>query len=101
MLNQCVAQRLRELVANSKGPSERHGQHQLGIHDDPAVTKGYPIIQASVSSPESRMYAAIYGWVQITYTPGEDWVMDLYPPFQDVNSPYTFCGAEPTLVEFP
>lgn len=80
---------------------ERHGQHLVGIHDDPAVTKGYPIIQASVSSPESRTYAAIYGWVQITHTPGEDWVMDLYPPFQDVNSPYTFWGAEPTLVDAP
>ena len=80
---------------------ERHGQHLLGLHDDPMTTKGFPVIQATVSSPLSRTYASLYGWVQITNTPGEDWVTDLYPLFQDLNNPYSFWGAQPTLVDAP
>lgn len=78
-----------------------HGQDLIGIWDDPNNVKGFPVIRATVSSPRSRTYASIYGWVQITYTPGESWVMDLYPPFQDVNSPFIFWGSEPTLVDAP
>lgn len=79
----------------------KHGQTLLGIYKDPLSILGFPILNASVTSPESRTYGAIYGWVQITYTPGEDWVMDIYPPFQDMNSPFAFWGAEPHMVDLP
>ena len=78
-----------------------HGQTLLGLLSDPMVTKGFPILHAAVSSPLSRTYASLYGWVQITNTPGEDWVMDPYPLFQDLNNPFVFWGAEPTLVDAP
>lgn len=79
----------------------KNGQDLLGLWPDPNIVLGFPVVSAKVSSPVSRSYAAIYGWVQITYTPGEDWVMDLYPPFQDVNSPFACWGAEPQLVDVP
>lgn len=79
----------------------KHGQTLLDIYPDPLSILGFPILNASVSSPESRTYAAIYGWIQITYTPGEDWVMDIYPLFQDLKSPFAFWGAEPQMVDLP
>jgi len=79
----------------------RNGQGLLGLYSDPNVVKGYPVIRATVSSPQSRIYASLYGWIQVTNTPGEPWVMDLYPPFQGLNSPFIFWGSEPTLVDSP
>lgn len=79
----------------------KHGQTLLNIYEDPLKVLGFPILNAKVSSPTSSTYAAIYGWVQITYTPGEDWVMDIYPAFKGGNSPFCFWGAEPQLVDLP
>ena len=81
--------------------AQRNGQDLLGLYDDPDVTRGYPIIHAAVSSPQSRTYASLYGWVQITSEGEGKWEIDLYPMFKDVNSPFSIWGAEPTLVDAP
>lgn len=80
---------------------ERHGLGLIGLYDDIKVVKGYPIVRGTVSSPISRTYASIYGWLQITNAPGEPWVMDNYPMFEDLNSPLIYWGSEPTLVDAP
>lgn len=67
---------------------ERHGLGLIGLYDDLNIVKGYPIVRGTVSSPHSRAYASIYGWIQITNTPGEPWVMDNYPMFEDSTSPF-------------
>lgn len=81
--------------------AQRNGQDLLGLYDDLDVVKGYPILHAAVSSPQSRTYASLYGWVQITSEAEGVWEMDLYPMFKDVNSPFCMWGAEPTLVDAP
>ncbi|KAJ9652657.1 hypothetical protein H2198_008092 [Neophaeococcomyces mojaviensis] len=80
---------------------KHQGQGLVGLYQDPDVVKGYPVLRATVSSSEYRTYASLYGWVQITNAPGEPWVMDLYPMFEDLNSPFMSWGAEPTLVDAP
>ena len=79
-----------------------HGQHLVGRYKDAATEAvGYPILHGSISSPQSQTYAALYGWMQITNAPGEEWIMDIYPPFQGLNNPFFIWGAAPTAVDAP
>ncbi len=48
----------------------RHGQHLLGLDYAPAESKGFPRTQMTVSSPISRGYAAMYGWIQLVAPDG-------------------------------
>lgn len=79
----------------------QHGINLLNLYTDPSTITGYPSLHATVTSHSSLGYATLYGWIQFTHTPGEDWVMDLYPPFQALNSPFSIWGADPTVVDCP
>lgn len=79
----------------------KHGEGLLGLYKDLNSVHGFPYIHATISSPVSRGYASIYGWIQITNAPGEPWVKDVYPLFQDLNYPYAMWGAEPTFIDLP
>jgi hypothetical protein len=78
-----------------------NGQDLLGLYEDPNTVKGYPILHATISSPNSRTYASLYGWVQLTSDNAGPWEIDLYPMFKDLNSPFAIWGAEPTMVDAP
>lgn len=78
-----------------------NGQDLLGLYDDPTTVIGYPILHASISSPSSRTYASLYGWVQLTSDNGGPWEIDLYPMFKDGRSPFAIWGADPTMVDAP
>ena len=81
--------------------THRHGVDLIDLYPDDLVPKGFPVLNGTISSPESRTYAAIYGWIQLTSVPTEDWIMDIYPPFQDLNNPYCMWGAVPNMVDTP
>lgn len=80
---------------------ERHGLALLGLYNDINDIKGFPVVRGAVSSPESRTYGSIYGWVQIFSTSEDPWAMDHYPTFEGINSPFCIWGSEPTLVDAP
>jgi len=71
--------------------ADQHGITLLNLYTNPST----------VTSHSSLGYATLYGWIQMTHSPGEDWVMDLYPPFQALNSPFFIWGADPTVVDCP
>lgn len=79
---------------------EVHGEGLLNIYKDLSNVIGFPYIHATLTTT-SPGYASIYGWIQITNTPGEPWVKDVYPPFQDLNYPYAMWGAAPSFVDLP
>ena len=92
---------------------ERNGIPQLVRSMNwPSPATGFPAAHATVSSPESRGYASMYGWVQVTADTAENtsavldlssatWNMDPIPITKDLNTPFTWFGPEPTLFDGP
>lgn len=93
----------------------RDGQHLLDLPYPPESRKGFPAIDIKVNSPVSRGYAAMYGWIQIVAEGNRDeksgalpanlssapWEMDPIPITQDLNTPFTWFGVEPSLFDGP
>lgn len=69
---------------------------------------GFPICQANVHSTESRGYASMYGWIQITRvandseaTKSSAWEMDPVPMTAGLNTPFCWFGSDPRLFDAP
>ncbi|KAK0261972.1 hypothetical protein LTS00_018117, partial [Friedmanniomyces endolithicus] len=85
------------------------GQH-LTFPDHEATSDflGFPTCTAKICSPNSKGYAAIYGWIQMwrfSVLPDPilavPWDMDEVPTFTGLNTPFCWFGPEPQLFNAP
>lgn len=88
------------------------GHHLLGVYyPAEVVAKGFPRIEGKVSSPVSRGYAAMYGWIQLFAAqldgplPSDlalaPWKVDPISITADLATPFVWFGQEPTLFDGP
>ncbi|MBI3647343.1 MAG: hypothetical protein HY240_01040 [Actinobacteria bacterium] len=72
----------------------------------PELAKGFPVVQASVSSCPAHGYGAEMGWVQVVrYTVFDTdesvIVFDVPPQLSDTDTPYMAFGVRPTMFDAP
>lgn len=81
------------------------GYDVLGMYA-PELAKGFPVVQASVSSYPGHGYAADMGWVQVVRyavfdTDESVIVFDVPPQLSDTDTPYMAFGVRPTMFDAP
>ena len=83
----------------------RWGYDLLGLPYKVGVSKGFPVVRASVSFP-GEGYAGAMGWIQVLrygggQLEGETAEVDQPPQHSEANTPYCYWGIHPTFFDAP
>lgn len=82
---------------------QRWGYHLLQLPYDFQVSRGCPVLRATVDHP-AEGYGAALGWIQIVETrgPGQpDAIVDVAPQMADSGSPWLAWAVRPELFDAP
>ena len=82
---------------------EQNGHLIIWPDEDTSKFLGFPECHATVRTTGLKGYGSMYGWIQMVKSAASDdkWEMDPIPITKDLNTPFVWFGAEPSLYDGP